>query len=208
MMETEFVGMNDVLTEIYWWTNDARFLEAAKRFDHASVFGPLASNQDRLNGLHANTQVPKWIGAAREYKQTGNGTYRNIAQNAWTMTVNDHTYAIGGNSQAEHFRNPGAVSGYLSQDTCEACNTYNMLKLTRELWMINPSPSYFDYYERAVLNHLLGHQDPSSSNGHVTYFTPLNPGGRRGVGPAWGGGTWSTDCKCPVLFDVARSSMF
>jgi len=206
MLGTEFGGMNDVLTEIYWWTNDARYLEAAKRFDHASVFSPLASNQDRLSGMHANTQVPKWIGAAHEYKQTGNGTYRSIAQNAWKMTVNDHTYAIGGNSQAEHFRNPGAISGYLSQDTCEACNTYNMLKLTRELWTIDPSSAYFDYYERAVLNHLLGHQDPSSSHGHITYFTPLNAGGRRGVGPAWGGGTWSTDCECTVILMLLKTS--
>ncbi|CCF41095.1 secreted protein [Colletotrichum higginsianum] len=70
-----------------------------------------------------------------------------------------------------------------------------MLKLTRELWLTSPgtTTAYFDFYERALLNHLLGQQDPSDDHGHVTYFTPLNPGGRRGVGPAWGGGTWSTD---------------
>ncbi|KAH7031555.1 uncharacterized protein B0I36DRAFT_374416 [Microdochium trichocladiopsis] len=193
MMGTEFGGMNDVLAEIYYWTGDSRYLAAAQRFDHAAVFDPLALKQDKLNGLHANTQVPKWIGAAREYKQTGNTKYLDIARNAWNFTVGAHTYAIGGNSQAEHFRPPNAIAGYLNQDTCEACNSYNMLKLTRELWTIDPAASYFDYHERAALNHLLGQQDPSSAHGHVTYFTPLNPGGRRGVGPAWGGGTWSTD---------------
>jgi DUF1680 family protein len=194
MLGTEFGGMNAVLADIYQQTGDSRWLTVAQRFDHAAVFNPLAANQDQLNGLHANTQVPKWIGAAREYKATGTTRYRDIAANAWNMTVNAHTYVIGGNSQAEHFRPPGAIAGYLSNDTCEQCNTYNMLKLTRELWLLDPNrAAYFDYYERALLNHLIGAQNPADSRGHITYFTPLRPGGRRGVGPAWGGGTWSTD---------------
>ncbi|MEU3169490.1 beta-L-arabinofuranosidase domain-containing protein [Streptosporangium sp. NPDC006930] len=194
MLGTEFGGMNAVLTDIYQMTGDSRWLTTAQRFDHASVFNPLASNQDQLNGLHANTQVPKWIGAAREYKATGTTRYRDIATNAWAITVGAHTYVNGSNSQAEHFRAPNAIAGYLARDTGEACNTYNMLKLTRELWTLAPTRAdYFDYYENALLNHLLGQQNPADSRGHVTYFTPLNPGGRRGVGPAWGGGTWSTD---------------
>ncbi|MDG4810021.1 glycoside hydrolase family 127 protein [Micromonospora sp. WMMD1120] len=194
MLGTEFGGMNDVLTDIYQQTGDSRWLTTAQRFDHAAVFNPLANNQDQLSGLHANTQVPKWIGAAREYKATGTTRYRDIATNAWNMTVNAHTYVIGGNSQAEHFRAPNAIAGYLSNDTCEQCNTYNMLKLTRELWLLDPNRvDFFDFYERALLNHLIGGQNPADNHGHITYFTPLRPGGRRGVGPAWGGGTWSTD---------------
>jgi hypothetical protein len=159
------------------------------------VFDPLAANQDRLNGLHANTQVPKWIGAAREYKATGTTRYRDIAANAWNITTGAHTYVIGGNSQAEHFRAPNAIAAYLNTDTAEACNTYNMLKLTRELWLLDPNrAAYFDYYETALLNHLIGQQNPADPHGHICYFTGLNPGHRRGnTGPAWGGGTWSTD---------------
>ncbi|WP_214416134.1 beta-L-arabinofuranosidase domain-containing protein [Sphaerisporangium fuscum] len=194
MLGTEFGGMNAVLTDVYQQTGDGRWLTAAQRFDHAAVFNPLASNQDQLNGLHANTQVPKWIGAAREYKATGTTRYRDIASNAWNITVGAHTYAIGGNSQAEHFRAPNAIAGYLTNDTCEHCNSYNMLKLTRELWLLNPDQaSYMDFYERTLFNHIIGAQNPADGHGHITYFTPLKPGGRRGVGPAWGGGTWSTD---------------
>ncbi|KAK5660599.1 hypothetical protein OQA88_13162 [Cercophora sp. LCS_1] len=194
MLGTEFGGMNDVLTEIHQQTGDKRWLSVAQRFDHAAVFDPLASNRDQLSGLHANTQVPKWIGAAREYQSTGNTRYRDIARNAWKMTVEAHSYAIGGNSQAEHFRPPNAISQHLAKDTAEGCNTYNMLKLTRELWRMDPNNTeYFDFYERALINHMLGWQNPADSHGHITYFTSLNPGGRRGVGPAWGGGTWSTD---------------
>ncbi|EEP70331.1 secreted protein [Micromonospora sp. ATCC 39149] len=194
MLGTEFGGMNEALADLYQQTGDGRWLTVAQRFDHAAVFNPLAANSDQLNGLHANTQVPKWIGAAREYKATGTTRYRDIASNAWNMTVNAHTYAIGGNSQAEHFRAPNAIAGYLTNDTCEHCNTVNMLKLTRELWLIDPNQAaYFDYFERALANHVIGAQNPADGHGHVTYFTPLKPGGRRGVGPAWGGGTWSTD---------------
>ncbi|MDT9684240.1 glycoside hydrolase family 127 protein [Streptomyces sp. TRM76323] len=194
MLGTEFGGMNAVLTDLCQQTGDTRWLAVAQRFDHAAVFDPLAANQDRLAGLHANTQVPKWIGAAREYKATGTTRYRDIATNAWNICVGTHTYAIGGNSQAEHFRAPNAIASYLRNDTCESCNTVNMLTLTRELFALDPNrAALFDYYEQAWLNHMIGQQNPADPHGHVTYFTPLNPGGRRGVGPAWGGGTWSTD---------------
>jgi DUF1680 family protein len=194
VLNTEFGGMNAVLTDLYQQTGDSRWLTAAQRFDHASIFNPLASNSDQLNGKHANTNLPKFVGAAREYKATGNTRYRDIASNAWNMITSAHTYVIGGNSQAEHFRPPNAIAGYLANDTCELCNTYNMLKLTRELWLLDPSKvAYVDYYERALLNHVIGAQNPYDSHGHITYFTPLKAGGRRGVGPAWGGGTWSTD---------------
>ena len=195
MLGTEFGGMNAVLTDLYQQTGDARWLTAAQRFDHAAVFNPLASNQDQLNGLHANTQVPKWIGAAREYKATGTTRYRDIAANAWNITVNAHT--LRHRRQQPGRALPGAQRDRRrtsTNDTCEHCNTYNMLKLTRELWLLDPEPGgYFDFYERALLNHLIGAQNPADGHGHITYFTPLNPGGRRGVGPAWGGGTWSTD---------------
>jgi uncharacterized protein len=195
VLGTEFGGMNAVLTDLYQQTGDARWLATAQRFDHAAVFDPLAANRDQLSGLHANTQVPKWIGAAREYKATGTTRYRDIASNAWNITVGAHTYVIGGNSQAEHFRAPNAIATYLNTDTAEACNTYNMLKLTRELWLLNPdNAAYFDFYERALLNHLIGQQNTADPHGHICYFTGLNPGHRRGnTGPAWGGGNWSTD---------------
>ncbi|HEX6686030.1 MAG TPA: beta-L-arabinofuranosidase domain-containing protein [Candidatus Limnocylindrales bacterium] len=194
-MRIEFGGMNAVLTDLYQQTGDARWMTVAQRFDHAAVFDPLAANSDQLNGLHANTQVPKWVGAAREYKATGTTRYRDIAGNAWNICVNAHTYVIGGNSQGEFFRAPNAIASFLRSDTCESCNTHNMLKLTRELWLLDPNRvDLFDYYERALLNHLIGIQNPADGHGHVCYFTPLNPGGRRGqTGPALGGGSFSTD---------------
>lgn len=193
ILNTEFGGMADVLTDLYRQTGDAKWITVAQRFDHAAVFDPLAADEDQLDGLHANTQVPKWIGATREYQATGDSRYLDIAKNAWDITVNHHSYAIGGNSQAEHFHGPDEIAGYLDTDTCEHCNSYNMLKLTKQLWTLDPDPSYFDFYERALINHLIGAQNQYDSHGPITYFTSLNPGGTRGLGPAWGGGTWSDD---------------
>ncbi|KAK7946368.1 uncharacterized protein PG986_010689 [Apiospora aurea] len=197
VLDVEYGGMQDVLAELYRQTGDRRWLQVAQRFDQASTFGWLARDEDRLDGNHANTNIPKWVGAAHEYKATGTQKYRDVARHAWDMVVGAHSYAIGGNSQNEHFRPPNAIAGYLSKDTAEHCNTYNMLKLTRELWTLEGSSAgdtrYMDFYERALMNHVLGAQDPHSAHGHITYFSSLNPGARKGLGPVWGGGTWSTD---------------
>ncbi|MFC8846673.1 MULTISPECIES: beta-L-arabinofuranosidase domain-containing protein [unclassified Micromonospora] len=192
VLNNEFGGMGAVLTDLYQQTGDIRWLTAAQRFDHAVVLDPLAANSDRLDGLHANTQVPKWIGAAREYKATGTARYRDIATNAWSLTVDGHSYVIGGNSVREHFKAPNAIAAFLTDDTCENCNTYNMLKLTRELFTLQPERAdLFDYFERALSNQMIGEQNPADSHGHVCYFTPLNPGARRGVVPLNPG--YSTD---------------
>lgn len=178
VLRTEFGGMNEVLVNLYQITGDPNHLTAAQRFDHAQIFDPLASNQDRLSGFHANTQIPKILGAIREYHQTGTARYRTIAQNFWDIVLAHHTYCIGGNSNGEFFQTPDAIASQLSDTTCEVCNTYNMLKLTRQLFFTDPTQSrYMDYYERGLFNQILGEQDPQSPHGFVTYYTPLRPGG-------------------------------
>ena len=176
-LRTEFGGMPEVLTNLYQVTGDANHLATAQRFDHAQILDPLAANQDRLPGFHANTQIPKIIGAIREYHATGTTRYRDIAVNFWRIVLDHHTYVIGGNSNGEYFQTPDALASQLSDNTCEVCNTYNMLKLTRQLFFTSPTPEYMDYYELALFNQILGEQDPNSSHGFVTYYTPLRAGG-------------------------------
>src|SRR3954451_23715857 len=176
-LRTEFGGMPEVLTNLYQVTGDANHLATAQRFDHAQILDPLAANSDRLAGVHANTQIPKIIGAIREYHATGTTRYRDIAVNFWRIVLDHHSYVIGGNSNGEYFQTPDAIASQLSDNTCEVCNTYNMLKLTRQLFFTNPVPEYMDYYELALFNQILGEQDPNSSHGFVTYYTPLRAGG-------------------------------
>ncbi|MBO3744680.1 glycoside hydrolase family 127 protein [Streptosporangiaceae bacterium NEAU-GS5] len=179
-LNTEFGGMPEVLTNLYQATGNAAALTTAQRFDHATILNPLANGQDQLAGKHANTQIPKIIGAIREYHATGTVRYRDIARFFWDTVINHHSYVIGGNSNGEYFQTPDAIASQLSDTTCEVCNTYNMLKLARQLFFTDPSRvDYLDYYEKALFNQVLGQQDPQSSHGFVTYYTPLRAGGAK-----------------------------
>ena len=178
MLDTEFGGMNEVLTNLYQATGDPAHLAAAQHFDHAEIFDPLAAGTDNLNGYHANTQIPKVLGAVREYHATGTTRYRTIATTFWELVVRDHTYVIGGNSNGEYFKAPGRIAGELSDTTAECCNSYNMLKLTRALFGTDPARAdYWDYYERTLYNHILASQDPASAHGFQCYYVPLRAGG-------------------------------
>ena len=175
---TEFGGMPEVLAHLYQVTGDEGDLAAARRFEHAFILDPLAQNRDVLDGLHANTQVPKIIGALREYNATGVERYRDIAANYWDIVTGRHMYEIGGFTNGEHFHAPGAIADQLSKTTCECCVTYNTLKLTRSLFFTDPSRAdYMDYYERALFNQILGQQDSTSKHGFVAYYIPTQAGG-------------------------------
>ena len=174
MLGAEHGGMNEVLANLYAATGNPEHLRLARAFDHKIVFDPLAAGQDKLDGLHANTQIPKFIGAAREYEMTGEERYRKIASFAWERVALHRSYVIGGHSDREHFFPTNDFASHLATDTCETCNTYNMLKLTRHLFAWEPSARTMDFYERALYNHILASQDPQT--GLFVYFPPLKPG--------------------------------
>ncbi len=177
VLETEFGGMNDVFADLHEITGDAKWLVVAERFTHARVFDPLAKNEDRLAGLHANTQIPKMVGALRQWEEGLDDRYRTIAENFWQLVTDHHTYVIGGNSNGEAFHEPDAIASQLSNNTCENCNSYNMLKLTRLMHFHSPERTdLLDYYERTLFNQMLGEQDPDSEHGFNIYYTGLAPG--------------------------------
>ncbi|WP_262060428.1 beta-L-arabinofuranosidase domain-containing protein [Streptomyces sp. STR69] len=177
VLETEFGGMNDVLADLHALTGNTTWLDVAERFTHARVFDPLAQGEDRLAGLHANTQIPKMVGALRLWEEGLPERYRTIAANFWEIVTGHHSYVIGGNSNGEAFHEPDVVAGQLSDNTCENCNSYNMLKLTRLLHLHAPDRvALLDFYERVLFNQLLGEQDPDSEHGFNIYYTGLAPG--------------------------------
>jgi len=174
MLDVEFGGMNEVLANLYAVTNNAEHLRLAQVFDHRRIFDPLAAGEDRLDGLHANTQVPKAIGAAREYHVTNDSRYLDIARCFWDRVALHRSYVIGGHSDSEHFFPPTQFGKHLSAQTTETCNTYNMLKLTRDLFAVEPTSQVMDFYERALYNHILASQDPQ--RGMYVYLMALKPG--------------------------------
>lgn len=177
MLNCEYGGMNDVLANIYALTGDKKYLDCSYLFYDEFVMGKLAQRIDPLPGKHSNTNVPKAIGSARQYELTGSPSDKNIAGFFWSTMVNHHTYVIGGNSNYEYCGEPGKLNDRLSDNTCETCNTYNMLKLTRHIFSWEPSAKHGDYYERALYNHILASQNPE--NGMMSYFVPLRMGTKK-----------------------------
>ena len=174
MLSCEHGGMNESLAELYAITDDDLFLTLSKRFHHRAVLDPLASGQDCLPGLHANTQVPKIIGAARRHELTGGAADRAIATFFWDRVVHHHSYVTGGHSDGEHFGPPDQLNDRISAHTCETCNIYNMLKLTKHLFCWTADADKADFHERALYNQILSSQNPD--DGMMCYMVPVKPG--------------------------------
>ncbi|MFF2486295.1 beta-L-arabinofuranosidase domain-containing protein [Microbacterium sp. NPDC058062] len=199
ILNTEYGGMNEALYELFSITADPAHKRAAEYFDEVTLFQQLAAGQDVLDGKHANTTIPKLIGALKRYtvftdnpslyamltpaEKSSLGMYRTAAENFWQIVVDDHTYANGGNSQSEHFHGAdelyehatnGTTSGYGENSTSEICNEYNMLKLTKALFQVSPDVKYPDFYEHTYINAILAQQNPET--GMMTYFQPMQAG--------------------------------
>lgn len=177
ILRAEHGGINEAYADTYAITGDPRWLRLAERLRHKAVLDPLTARQDKLTGLHANTQIPKVIGLARLHELTGNPAHATAARFFHAAVTQHHSYAIGGNSDREHFGKADELASAITETTCEACNSYNMLKLTRHLYGWQPDAALFDYYERVQLNHMLAHQRPDT--GMFVYFMPMAAGGRR-----------------------------
>lgn len=178
MLGEEHGGMNETLANLYALTGEDKYLKIAQRFNHMAVIGPASKREDRLTGLHANTQVPKFIGTARQYELTGQEWLKTASEFFWNTVVHERSYVIGGHSDGEMFSPKERLSEALGTNTTETCNTYNMLKLTRHLWCWEPNVPQADYYERALINHILASQHPGT--GMMCYYVPLRPGLKRG----------------------------
>lgn len=173
MLRSEHGGMNEVLADVYQLTGERRYLDLARRFSHRAILDPLVLGEDKLTGLHANTQIPKVIGFERIGELTGETRWHAAAETFWTTVRENRTVAIGGNSVKEHFHAEGDFAPMINEvEGPETCNTYNMLRLSEMLFKRDPQVRYIDYIERALYNHILSSQRPQ---GGFVYFTPMRP---------------------------------
>jgi DUF1680 family protein len=177
MLGNEHGGISEALIELYAATGEPRYGALARRFEHHALLDPAAAGRDTLTGLHANTQIPKFVGAAREYELTGDPKLRKAATFFWSSVAKERSYVIGGHSDGEMFTAKERLSQALGPNTTETCNTYNMLKLTGRLFGWEPSVVLGDFYERALYNHILASQNPET--GMMCYYVPLRSGARK-----------------------------
>jgi hypothetical protein len=174
ILRQEFGGMSEGLHNLYALTGNPEHLDLAHRFDQPEFLGPLALGHDNLTRIHGNTQIPKVIGAARRYELTGDARYRDLAMFFWDRVVNTRTYATGGSTIFEHWPEPSKLAQTLGHLNHETCKAYNMLKLTRHLLEWTGDVQYGDFYERGLLNGILGTQGPEP--GQLEYYVAMGSG--------------------------------
>ena len=175
LLISEQGGLNEVFADVYRITGEHKYLDLAYRFSQKKLLKPLEKQEDILNGMHANTQIPKVIGYETISEVDKNEEYHKAATYFWNNVVNKRSVAIGGNSVREHFNPADDFSSMInSVQGPETCNTYNMLKLSEKLFEAEPDEKYSAYYERALYNHILSSQHPGK--GGFVYFTPMRPG--------------------------------
>jgi uncharacterized protein len=180
MLRVEYGGMNEVLVNLAAVTKKDRYLAVAHLFEQPNFLDPLASRRDELTGLHANTHVPKIIGAARMYEVTGDRRYQQIAEYFLEEVLAARNYVIGNTSVDEHWKTPaGHLEGTLEWTNAECCVAYNLMKLQRLVFGWTADARWMDEYERALFNSRLGTQN---SSGLKQYFFPLGAGYWRAYG--------------------------
>lgn len=173
----EYGGMNDCMYDVYLLTGEKRHLKAAEAFDETELFEKVLSAKPGdhvLNNHHANTTIPKFMGALKRYVVTGEEQYYRYAVKFRDLVTNHHTYVTGGNSEWEHFGEDDVLDAERTNCNCETCNSYNMLKMTKLLFMITGEHKYADWYEKAFINSVLSSQNPQS--GMTMYFQPMAGG--------------------------------
>ncbi len=174
ILDMEHGGMPEVFADAYHITGDEKYLAAAKRYSHKAFLDPLSDGIDNLDNKHANTQIPKFVGFERIAELSNDNKYDNAGSFFWETVINNRTLAFGGNSRKEHFPSQVASIDYVTEDDGpESCNSYNMLKLTENLFRVHPEAKYVDYYEKTLYNHILSTQHPE--NGGYVYFTTARP---------------------------------
>ncbi|WP_294276808.1 glycoside hydrolase family 127 protein [uncultured Chryseobacterium sp.] len=175
MLRSEHGGLNEVFADVYNITKNKKYLQLAHRFSHQAILNPLLNGEDKLTGIHANTQIPKVIGYKKIADLEHNASWNAATDFFWHNVTEKRSSAIGGNSVSEHFNPVNDFSSMIkSIEGPETCNTYNMLKLTKQLFATLPKSYYMDYYERALYNHILSTEN--HEKGGFVYFTPMRPG--------------------------------
>lgn len=176
VLSVEYGGMNDCMYELYKITGDEKHSIAAHKFDELPLFNEIYNGNDILNNRHANTTIPKFLGALNRCFAHGEGEefYLEACKKFWDMVIHNHSYVTGGNSEWEHFGEPHILDAERTEANCETCNTYNMLKLSRGLFQITGDKKYSDFYENTFINAILSSQNPET--GMTMYFQPMATG--------------------------------
>ena len=167
--------MNDCMYDLYAHTKKPQHLAAAKAFDEEELFDRILSGEENiLNNKHANTTLPKILGALNRYKTTGEERYFAVAKTFFQLVAEKHAYVTGGIGEWEHFGRDNVLDADRTNCNAETCVAHNMCKLAQNLFCLTGEKYYLDYYERTFVNSILASVNPES--GMTTYFQPMANG--------------------------------
>ena len=185
VLQTEYGGMNDCLYSLYSLTGKPEHALAAHIFDEEPLFDAILTEApDVLKGKHANTTIPKILGALNRYltlhgRELGGEKidaerYLHVAEAFFRMVHGRHAYVTGGFSENEHFGGDFVLDVARTNCNNETCTAYNMLKLARLLFRVTADTRYTDYYDNVFTNSILPSRNPQT--GMTTYFQPMASG--------------------------------
>ncbi|MEW5298075.1 MAG: hypothetical protein WDW36_001236 [Sanguina aurantia] len=161
MLDVEYGGMNDVMYRLYRITHDPEHLRMASLFDKDNFYKPLIAGQDVLPGRHANTHLAQVVGFAERYMSVGDDSAAAAVENFFKALIRDHSYSTGGSNAREFWSAPEDMAVSVTEkktslETHEICTQYNVLKVARALFQWSADVQVADFYERALLNGILG----------------------------------------------------
>ncbi|MGE9975940.1 beta-L-arabinofuranosidase domain-containing protein [Coprococcus catus] len=171
----EFGGMLGTMVKLYQITGKEEHLKAARLFANEKLFYPMEEGCDTLEDMHANQHIPQIMGAMDLFQTTGEEKYWKIGKNFWDIVTGGHVYCIGGTGETEMFHRAGTTCSYLTEKAAESCASYNMLRLTSQIFSYTLDGSMMDYYDNTLRNHILT-SSSHKADGGTTYFMPLGPG--------------------------------
>ena len=175
ILQWETGSINEVLADASAIFGDSKYFKAAQKFTHKIVLENMNADPDHmfLDQKPVNELSANFLGVARIDELKHDTKYFKAAALYWEDAALRRSSAIGGMGVAGYFQ-PNNKSAYITDaDGPEFCATYNMLKLSEQLFASSRSARYSDYYERALLNHILAGVDPVT--GGYTYYTSLRP---------------------------------
>lgn len=191
VLGTEYGGMNDCLYELYGFTKKPEHLAAAEKFDETGLFQTVSKGaKNCLNGKHANTTIPKFLGALKRYVilnelgelKDADKAYLTYAEKFFDIAISRHGYVTGGVSVMEHFRSDNKQDSTRTQTNCESCCAHNMLKMAKELYKATGNKKYSDYYETTLRNSIMAAVKEKTAQ--AAYFIPMATGFYKTFGDA------------------------
>ena len=176
ILQWEPGAINEVLADAYYLFDEGKYLRAANKFSHQIMVENILRDDthDFMNLKNVNESTAKFLGYARISELKKEERYDRAVNVFWNDIVGRRMTTINGTGINGNFQPVNKSTRFIAEaDGPDACGTYNMLKLAERLFDRVHSAQYAEYYEGAILNHILGNQDPET--GGYVYHTSLRP---------------------------------